>query len=141
MNLLAFHVIICWMDVEQVVQYWMTTAQDDLKSIHVCMRAGDYVKALFWGHVYPEKLLKAIITKQTGKHAPYGHTLSALAARANLQLQPEQIELLERVTQYSIQARYPDHKFRLKKLATRAYCLREVKQIEEFGKWLKSMLK
>ena len=128
------------MDANQVVEYWMTTADDDLKSIHICLRARDYVKALYWGHLYIEKLLKAVITKQTGRHAPFGHALDVLATKANLNLQPAQMDLLDRVTRYNIQARYPDYKFKLKKLATREFCQREIQEIEEFGIWLKLML-
>ncbi|HZQ10291.1 MAG TPA: HEPN domain-containing protein [Anaerolineae bacterium] len=129
------------MDVDKVIEYWLNTADDDLKSIHICFRGRDYVKALYWGHLYLEKLLKAVITKQTGRHAPYGHALDVLATKASLSLQPQQIELLDRVTRYNIQARYPDYKFKLKKQATRDFCQKEIKEIEDFGKWLKSMLK
>lgn len=136
-----FYAIIGVMDVARVVQNWLISADDDLRSVRIAFRGRDYVKALFWGHLYLEKLLKAVITKQTGKHAPYGHALDVLAAKANLNLQPTQISMLDRVTRYNIQARYDDHKFTLKKLATREFCQREIKEIEEFGKWLKSMLK
>lgn len=129
------------MQSEYTVTFWTISADDDWKSVGIAFRGRDYVKALFWGHLYLEKLLKAVITKQTGKHAPYGHALDELAKRAKLNLQPEQAALFDRVTRYQIQARYPDYKFKLKKLATREFCQREIKGIEEFGKWLKSMLK
>lgn len=112
---------------DRVVQNWLISADDDLNSVHVAFRGRDYVKALFWGHLYLEKLLKAVMTKQTGKHAPYGHALDVLATKANLNLQLPQIALLDRGTRYNIQARYPDHKFILKKLATREFCQREIK--------------
>lgn len=128
------------MDVEKIVQYWIITADDDLKSIRICFRARDYVKALFWGHLYLEKLLKAVITKQTGKHAPYGHKLPTLARKAKLELTQDQIAFLERVTDYNIKARYPDYLFELKKRATRSFTQNEIAEIERYGKWFKSML-
>lgn len=123
-----------------MVRYWLITADDDLKSIRICFRARDYVKALFWGHLYLEKLLKAVITKQTGKHAPYGHKLSTLAQKAKLKLTPDQIAFLERVTDYNIKARYPDYEMELKKRATRSFTQSELAEIERYGKWFKSML-
>jgi HEPN domain-containing protein len=109
------------MDADKVVQYWVITADDDLRSIRICFRARDYVKALFWGHLYLEKLLKAVITKQTGKHAPYGHALPTLAKKAKLELSKDEAEFLKRVTDYNIKARYPDYEFELRKRATRSF--------------------
>lgn len=128
------------MDANQTVQYWIITADDDLKSIRNSFRGRDYVKALFWGHLYLEKLVKAVITKQTGKHAPYGHGLLPLALKSKLTLTKPQVELLKRVSDYNIQARYPDHEFALKKRATRQFTENEIQEIERFGQWLKSVL-
>jgi HEPN domain-containing protein len=92
------------------------------------------------GTLILEKLLKALIVRQTGNHAPHGHGLVALAKIADLDLTEEQTLLLRRATDYNIQARYPDHKFQLKSLATQDYCKRELKAIQDFGIWLQSML-
>lgn len=128
------------MDADQTVRYWLITANDDLKSIRNSFRAHDYVKALFWGHLYLEKLVKAVIVKKTGKHAPYGHDLPTLAEKAKFELTEEQIELLKRVSDYNIKARYPDYEFALKKRATHQFTEIEIKEIERFGRWLKSVL-
>jgi hypothetical protein len=88
-----------------------------------------------------EKLLKAIIVQQSGTHAPYGHSLHTLAQRANLRLTTDQLVLLRRVTDYNIEARYPDWKLEFKKKCTREFCQGELEQIENFGQWLMTMLK
>ncbi len=129
------------MQPEELIRYWVTTAEDDWTSTRKAFTQRDYVKALFWGHLYLEKLLKALVVQHTRKHAPYGHTLQVLAKDAGLALGREQTLLLERVTRYNIQARYPDYKFELKQLATRQFCASEIREVEDFGKWLKSMLK
>jgi len=41
-----------------------------------------YPYALFMGHLALEKLLKAVVVKNTRKHAPYTHSLEALARKA-----------------------------------------------------------
>lgn len=128
------------MDTNQVVQFWIIAANDDLKSLRISFRGRDYVKALFWGHLYIEKLFKAVIIKQTGKHAPYGHGLLTLALKAKLNLSETQLELLKRATDYNIQARYPDHEFALKKRATRQFTENEIQEFERLGQWLKSVL-
>lgn len=128
------------MRTEELIRYWVTTANDDWESVQKAFASDDYVKALFWGHLYLEKLLKALIVHRTQKHAPYGHTLPVLARKAGSSPTPSQIRLLRRATDYNIQARYPDHKFQLEKRATREFCQQELKEIEEFGTWLKSIL-
>lgn len=135
--------ILCYnrrVESEYTVTFWTISANDDWKSAGIAFRGRDYVKALFWGHLYLEKLLKAVIVKQTGKHAPYGHALPDLAKKAKLELTKDQIEFLKRVTDYNIKARYPDHEFELKKRATRAFTQSEINEMEKFGKWLKSIL-
>lgn len=126
---------------QEIVQYWITTAEDDWHSVQNLFEKEDYVKALFFGHLYLEKLLKAIIVQHSGAHAPYGHSLHALAGKANLTLTTDQLVLLRRVTDYNIEARYPDWKLEFKKKCTREFCQAELKVIENFGQWLRTMLK
>jgi HEPN domain-containing protein len=47
------------MDVEKAVQYWLTTATDDLIAAEHLFQSGDYTHALFFAHLYLEKVLKA----------------------------------------------------------------------------------
>ncbi|MBM3127419.1 MAG: HEPN domain-containing protein [Chloroflexi bacterium] len=126
---------------QEIVQYWITTAEDDWRSVQNLFDKEDYVKALFFGHLYLEKLLKALIVRQIGLHAPYGHALHSLAEKAQLTLTPDQIVFLRRVTDYNIEARYPDWKLEFKKRCTREFCQSELKAIENFGQWLRTMLK
>jgi HEPN domain-containing protein len=126
---------------QEIVQYWITTAEDDWQSVQNLFDKQDYVKALFFGHLYLEKLLKALIVQISRAHAPYGHTLNTLAEKAKLTLNPDQTVLLRRVTDYNIQARYPDWKLEFKKRCTREFCQGELKQIENLGQWLRTMLK
>lgn len=126
---------------QEIVEYWITTAHDDWHSVQNLFDKQDYVKALFFGHLYLEKLLKAIIVQQSGTHAPYGHSLHTLAQRANLRLTTDQLVLLRRVTDYNIEARYPDWKLEFKKKCTREFCQGELEQIENLGQWLMTMLK
>jgi HEPN domain-containing protein len=129
------------METNEIVLYWITTAEDDWHTVQNLFDKHDYVKALFFGHLYLEKLLKALIVQHTGAHAPYGHALNTLAEKANLTLTPNREVFLRRITDYNIAARYPDWKLEFKKKCTREFCQNELKAIEDFGQWLQTMLK
>ena len=123
------------MDIAQVVQYWCATADDDIRAAEHLFESGDYCHALFFGHLYLEKLLKACVVQHTEQHAPLTHNLRILAERAALELSAEQQALLVRVTEYNIRSRYPDWALQFKRLCTRELCQRELRLVKEFGEW------
>ena len=124
------------MKIEEIARYWVACAEDDWKVIEGLLKSENYSYALFFGHLYLEKLLKALVVKETKTHAPPIHSLRLLAERANLSLLDEQLEFVLRVNEYNIKARYPDFKFEFKRQCTKGFALKEVAKIEEFGKWL-----
>ncbi len=128
------------MNVAKVVQYWLTTAADDLRAAEHLFQSGDYTHALFFAHLYLEKVLKARVAQVTGEHAPLSHNLRYLAEKAGLDLSTEQLAFLVRVTEYAIKARYPDMELQFKRQCTRQFCASELKAIKEFGKWVEKMV-
>jgi len=124
-----------------MVRYWLKTASTDWKTAHHLFEKRDYVNALFFGHLYLEKLLKAAAVQHTQSAAPWGHKLVKLADTANLALTPEQTALLARITEYNIKARYPDWKFEFYKTCTKKFCQNELGEIEGFAKWLRKQIK
>lgn len=129
------------MNVQHVVDYWRKTAAADRKAAQSLFEKRSYPHSLFFGHLYIEKMLKAIVVHRTGKHAPYGHNLLKLAERAGLDLTQEQRNLLDRVTKYNLETRYPEDTATLYKQYTRKLCESELSEIHKVGKWLASMLK
>lgn len=96
------------MNVDKVVQYWTESAAEDWPVAKNLLDSGAHQYALFFGHLYLEKLLKALVVSRTGRHAPRTHNLLFLAERAGLSISPQQHEVLLRVTAYNIDTRYPD---------------------------------
>jgi len=128
------------MDVDEVVQYWMELAEADWPVVDHLFASGDYNYALFLGHLYLEKLLKAMVVRITRSHAPRTHNLLFLAECADLTVSEEKRDALVRVTGYSIETRYPEESVELRKRYTQEYCRKEIEVIREIGKWLKSEL-
>lgn len=128
------------MNVAEVVAYWLDSAEDDWPVVNHLLASGDYHYALFFAHLYVEKLLKALVVKATGEHAPRTHSLLILAQRAGVPLSEERREQLVRVTAYNLETRYPEDRASLRGRYSKQYTETEVDTIREVGLWLKSQL-
>lgn len=120
----------------KLVNYWLKTAEDDLKVVDHLFEKGDYTWALFIAHLVLEKVLKGYYVKEVGKQAPYSHSLRYLAQQASLELNEEQKELLRTVTRFDVEARYPSEKSDFYKLCTKNYTQDYLKRIKEFYQWM-----
>ena len=128
------------MQTEEVIKYWLTSAEDDQRVAEHLFEKGDYAYTLFFGHLYLEKLLKAMVVKVTNTQAPAIHNLRVLSEMAKLPVSDEQLEFLIKVQDYNLRARYPDFKFDFKKRCTKEFTKKELERIIEFGKWLKEKI-
>ena len=118
------------------VKYWLKTADQDWKVANHLFEKEDYSYALFFGHLTIEKILKAIFTDKKDKTPPFSHNLVYLSEKADLELNDENLELLEEVSDFNLEARYPDDKFSFYKKATSEFTENKLRQIEELKKWL-----
>jgi HEPN domain-containing protein len=126
------------MDVEAVVAYWLKSANEDRKTARSLFRSRRYHHCLFFCHLFIEKALKAVLVRETGKPAPFGHKLSRLAgASTRLKLSDDEKELLDEVTAFNIEARYDDFKFEFIRKATRRYAEKYFIRTERLFRWLK----
>ena len=89
-----------------------------------------------------EKLLKAYYAK-INKNAPYAprtHELAYLANKMNMKLTERQVDLLETISDFNMEARYGDYKYTFELKCTEEYTSIWIKNIEELRKWLKGLL-
>lgn len=118
------------------VQYWLESSEDDWKVANHLFEKGDYSYSLFFGHLTIEKILKAIYVNKLGEIPPYTHRLVYLAEKVSLSLSESQLELLETITDFNMEARYPDEKFSFKKRCTKDFTEKYLIKIGETKKWL-----
>ncbi len=123
------------------IKYWIESAADDWRVANHLLEKGDYSYALFFGHLSLEKTLKALYTSRKNKTPPLTHRLVYLAEAVDLEISEEQLELLEIVTDFNLEARYPDEKFSFKKKCTENFTKGYLKKIEEMNKWLQRKIK
>jgi HEPN domain-containing protein len=79
------------------------------------------------------------VVKQ-GQHAPPIHNLLRLAKAVGIELDPQRIDTLARITAFNIEARYPDIKQEFRRRCTQEYTVEQMKIVQEMFEWLKSHL-
>ena len=121
---------------QEKVRYWITSAEHDWRVAGHLFEKKDYPYALFFGHLTIEKLLKAILVKRFDEPPPFTHGLVSLAEKADLAMSEQQIELLEIITDFNLEARYPDEKFSFYRKCTHQFAKDYLGKIEEIRKWL-----
>jgi HEPN domain-containing protein len=121
---------------EEKIKYWLKSAEYDWKTAGHLFEKEDYPYALFFGHLTIEKILKAIFTDKFDVSPPITHRLVYLAEKIGLKLPPERQELLELITDFNLEARYPDEKFLFYQKCTRNYTEANLKKIDEIREWL-----
>ena len=117
-------------------KYWIESAEYDWNVSCHLFESGDYPYALFFGHLSVEKLLKAIYSSKYDEAPPFTHRLVYLAERIGLDLTSSKLEMLEIITDFNLEARYPDEKFTFFKKCTKRFTKSNMKKIEEIRKWL-----
>jgi HEPN domain-containing protein len=78
------------MTIEEHINYWIESAENDLKAATNLYDSGNYSWCLFIGHLVLEKTLKAIYVKSNNNSIPSKiHNLSRLAELSKLSLEIE----------------------------------------------------
>jgi HEPN domain-containing protein len=97
------------MDVNKQIDYWITTADDDLNSAELLVNGGKYLHGLFFCHLCIEKAIKAHVVKCTNQLPPRIHNLALLASKTDLTLSEEDKNLCAILMNYLLEGRYPEH--------------------------------
>ncbi len=127
-------------DVEKTIGYWLESAAYDLETGKTLLRSKKYPYALFFGHLAVEKVLKALVVKQTGDHAPFTHSLVMLAGKSALEIPEAMVDLLAEFMEFHTEARYPDAKMDFYQKCKKEFAQEKFKEIKEVYTWLRKKL-
>ena len=119
----------------------MSSAAHDLPVAESLFGKGHYSWCLFIGHLLLEKLLKAFYVRDNEKIPPRTHDLVKLANAITLEFDEVQLQFLNKVNDFNIEARYPDDKLAFYKTCTREFTETNLHEIKEMYKWLKQEMK
>ncbi len=128
------------MNTKEIIKYWLKSAEEDLKTARHLFGSKRYHHCLFFCHLFVEKIIKALVAKKTKEPAPYGHNLLRLSELSGIKFSKEQLDLLDEITSFNIEARYNDFKFKFYKKATPNYTQSYFKKSKEIYLWLKQKL-
>ncbi len=127
---------------EEHIKYWIETSQHDLESAESIFESGRYDWCLFVGHLALEKILKAIyVDTNNNEMPPLTHKLVRLAELSKIELDENQSFILDKITDFNIQTRYPDYKSELYKRCNAEYAREYLNKIKELHSWFSSQLK
>jgi HEPN domain-containing protein len=116
------------------------SAQEDWEAYLALRRAKRYAQALFFLHLTIEKLLKAIIVKSSGQHAPMTHSLAYLLGKTSLECPERYLDQLSEMSKFNMASRYPDEKLLFYKSIDRSASLHWHKIGVEIKQWLENSL-
>ncbi len=68
-----WRILLLKFNIQKTINYWLNGAEYDIGVADAMFEKLKYPYALFMGHLALEKLLKAIVVKETVSHAPYTH--------------------------------------------------------------------
>ena len=122
----------------KISNFWIESSERDWRTMDHLLKSKDYAWALFLGHLVIEKLLKALIVKQTAGHPPNTHNLTSLAK--NFELSTEQISWLDEITTFNLNARYDDVKDEFYRKSTKQFAIDWFARIKILRKWIKKEL-
>ena len=127
-------------NVDKVVGFWVETSDDDYKTMVNLFKTKDYHWSLFIGHLVLEKLLKACVVKRIADNAPFTHDLTKLAKITGLSFSENQLDWLDTITTFHLNARYDSYKKAFYKKCTPEFTKEWFDKIEILRSWIKEEL-
>ena len=119
------------------IDYWLKSAEKDWETMKFLLKGKRYVHALFFGHLYLEKILKALWVKNNKEnYPPKIHNLLSILKQAKVELEEEQQMFLLKLNQYQIEGRYPEDVEKLYKITDKKLADDYLKQIKTIGECL-----
>ncbi len=129
------------MEKQDYIKYWVKTSEEDLVSMESVFIAGRYDWALFIGHLALEKILKAAWIKNNESNIPIRtHNLLKISEEANLGFNEKDILILNRVTNFHLETRYPDYKLDFFKGCTKEFAEENIKSIKGLYECIKEKI-
>jgi HEPN domain-containing protein len=123
------------------IDHWLNSAGKDWEIMEYLLKGKKYVHALFFGHLYLEKLAKALWVKNKAENIPPKiHNLLKLLKEAAIELTQEQQMFLLKLNQYQIEGRYPEDIDKLYKFTNSKLASEYVNEIKKLKKCFLKMM-
>jgi HEPN domain-containing protein len=127
-------------DIDKTYKHWFITSDKDFVTMINLFHSKDYHWSLFIGHIVIERLLKAAVVKQISDHAPFTHDLTKLAKLSGLSFSEEQLDWLDTISTFNMNARYDSYKDAFFKKCTFIFTTEWIDKIKLLQSWIKLKL-
>lgn len=127
---------------EEQVQYWLDIADYDLDTAEAMHQTARWLYVAFMCHQVIEKTLKAYWCSSQLSDPPYTHSHQRLAYGSGLydQMDDNQRDFLDIITNYNIEARYPEDKESLSRTLSPQFCRQIIDETKQLQQWIKNKL-
>lgn len=93
---------------EKDIEYWVELSKYDIKTADAMFKSRRYLYVLFTCQQAIEKILKALVTKETKKFPPKTHDLLRLLDLSTIDIDDSKKGFLLKLSYYYIETRYPE---------------------------------
>lgn len=124
---------------KQDVKYWVDLSKYDIDTAKAMLESGRYLYVLFTCQQSIEKMLKALIVKNTKSFPPKIHDLVKLINIAKIDIEIEQKEFLAKLNYYYLETRYPRELSEISKQIKKNTAANFYNNTKKILKWLKSI--
>lgn len=90
-------------DIDKQISYWKESADEDWAVAQQLLGSGRTRHGLFFAHLTLEKMLKALVCKNTGDLAPRIHNLNRLIVLTGVAASSEQTDVLAEMNPFHIE--------------------------------------
>ena len=120
------------------ILYWINLSKYDIDTAKAMLASRRYLYVLFTCQQAIEKMLKALVVKNTGSFPPKIHDLVKLLTIAGIEAPDEKKEFLAKLNYYYLETRYPAELLEISKLIKRQTALNIFNETRKMLKWLTS---
>lgn len=128
------------MNKNELIDYWLKSADRDFQAMKHLIEKGDYTWALFIGHLVIEKMIKGCYVNNVSNTPPFTHDLIRLAEEAKIELDEHQKDSIDTISAFNLQARYDDYKMEFYNKCTKEFAEKWIDIIEDLREWIKTKL-
>lgn len=124
------------------VAYWIDIANYDIDTAEAMYQTGRWLYVAFMCHQAIEKTLKAYWCGTQVEDPPYTHHRMRLAEGCGIydSMDDEQKDFLDTITNYNIEARYPQDKEELARTLTKQTCRNLIDETKQMMRWIQDVL-
>ncbi|MBO7436704.1 MAG: HEPN domain-containing protein [Bacteroidaceae bacterium] len=124
------------------VAYWLDLADYDIETAETLFNGGRWLYVAFMCHQAIEKTLKAYWCGVQESDPPFTHNHMRLAEGCGLyeSMNDEQRDFLDSITNYNIEARYPEDKEALSRMLTQDVSRKIIDETKQLQQWIISCL-